>query len=459
MLKVQLIRVWIVAVLASGHFAFAAETSSRPLLKPPPCMSVSAVRQEMSHPGERLAVMEDRYEALRQIDMGWQKSGVPLVGFDGRGFGPAGCGDDMGIYFLIPGLARIAQIPLARAIDLFLFGITLGSAALGSLGLMIVCRTRFGRIVAIIAVALVCLLTLRTGDVYIIQSSAVIAFAPWIVLFGSRPASPLRTLFFTFSVSFALAIVNLVRSHAATSVFLFMGWIFLVKLQGTNRFKLLLIIVAIAGLALPIGYSNILLRARDEYLHKQGYAFIPGLRHHVFWHAVYLGFGFINNDVVPGYLDEIAAAKVREKAPQAIYTSPEYEKALKYEVIQIIARHPALVIETVAAKLGVIAGWLFICANVGLVAAYFYPKHWAIEAGFWSAISLQALAGILVMPTRAYLLGFIAFAVLYGVISIDVGLQQGSVRICSRWIRLSWAARGIRQIQEWQQHKVATLNK
>src|SRR5438309_650714 len=84
-------------------------------------------------------------------------------------------------------------------------------------------------------------------------------------------------------------------------------------------------------------------------------------------------------------------------------------------VIHIITQHPSLVMETIAAKLGVIAGWLVICANVGLVAAYYYPKHWAIETGCWSAMGFQALPGILTIPARAYLLGFIAFAVLYGV--------------------------------------------
>jgi len=305
---------------------------------------------------------------------------------------------------------------------------------------MLVCRHGFGRIVAICAVALVCLLSLKTGDVYVVQSSAVLAFAPWVLFFGMRALSLWSTLPFVFFVSAALASANLMRSHSGTPVLIFMAWIFIFQLQGERKLKLLLTLAAIAGLLLPISYSRLVVQARNTYLQKQAYGSTTGTPHHVFWHVIYVGLGFLSNDVVPGYRDEIAAAKVREMAPQAIYTSPEYEEYLKREVIHIVAHHPLLVMETLAAKLGVIVGWLLLCTNLGLVAAYHYPKYWAVEVAFWNAIAFQALAGIVAIPAKAYLLGFIAFAVLYGIISIDAALQRSTVQECSWLIRSRWGS-------------------
>jgi hypothetical protein len=192
--------------------------------------------------------------------------------------------------------------------------------------------------------------------------------------------------------------------------------------------------VAIVGLLLPAWYTRTLLDARDAYLQKHGYTSV-GARHHVVWHVIYIGLGYISNNVVPGYRDEFAAARVREMSSDTIYASPEYEQYLKHEVIHIVVQHPLLVMETLAAKLGVIVGLLLLCANVGLVAAYHYPKRWPIEVGFWNAIAFQSLIGILAIPAKSYLLGLIAFAVLYGVISIDVAIRQRVAKHILRLIR------------------------
>jgi len=360
---------------------------------------------------------------LSEIALGWEKTGVPLVGFDGQNVVPAACGDDVGIYFVIPMLAKLARTNIGDAIELFFVGIVLCSGLLGAAGLILVCRTFLGRLVAIVAVILISLLALKTQDVYAVQSSAVVAFVPWILFFGTRAPLLWSTLPFTFLVSALLAGANLMRSNAGTPVLIFMTWILIFLLQSRRSFKLFLSIALLLGSLLPICYSHLLLRARDTCLQKHGYDAVGILSRHVFWHVIYVGFGFIRNDVVPGYLDGIAAAKVREIAPQTIYPSPEYEEYLKREVIHIVTRHPLLVMETVAAKVGVVAGWLLLSANLGLIAAYNFPKHWSVELAFWSAITLQALPGIVAIPLWTYLLGFIAFAMLYAVISIDVALQ------------------------------------
>src|SRR5205807_822785 len=105
-------------------------------------------------------------------------------------------------------------------------------------------------------------------------------------------------------------------------------------------------------------------------------------------------------------------------------------------VIRTVRRHPFLVFETLAAKVGVILALVLFCANVGLVAACKYPKHWSVEVAFWNAIAFQALFGVLAIPVVPYLLGLITFTVIYAAVSIDVAIQGGGVQNLLRLIRL-----------------------
>jgi hypothetical protein len=417
------------------------------LIKPGYCQSVSVPRREMLPlPPTRIGIMDDRREALSEANRGWQMTGVALVAFDGQRFLPAACSDDIGIFYIIPMLGRSLGISLADASDLFLASIMLISGLSSVVGMMLICRTPLGRFIAISAVATVSLLAWKIGDVYSIQSSVVLAFAPWVLFLARRACYSWSIFPFVLFIFAALATANLIRSHAGTPLMIFTAWILTFQLQARRHVKLLLFLLALLGILLPTWYSRRLLHTRDKYLQTHGYTSVAGLRQHGIWHVIYLGFGYINNDVVPGYRDEFAAAKVREIAPDTIYASPEYDQYLKSEVIHIVAQHPLLVIETLAAKLGVIAGYFLICSNVGLIAAYRYPKGWPIEIAFWNAMAFQALLGIVAVPATTYLLGLVAFAVLYGVISIDVSLEDHALQaffglIPSGWIR----RRGARQ--------------
>jgi hypothetical protein len=389
--------------------------------------------------------MDDRRQALVEAAAGWQKTGVPLVGFDDQRFFPAGCSDDIGIFYVIPMLAKTLQIPLGDASDLFLAGVVLISGLSGVVGLMLMCRTLAGRILSMGALVLLSLLALKIGDVYSIQSSVVFAFVPWVLLFAKKAYCHWIIFPFVLFVSTALASANVMRSHAGTPVLIFMAWIFAFELQACRQSKLLLMLAIMLGVLLPAWYSHRLLQTRDAYLQRQGYTSVVGLSHHGFWNVIYLGLGYIHNDVVPGYRDEFGVEKVREIAPNTIYGSPEYDQYLKREVIHIVACHPSLVMETLAAKLGVMGAYLILFANVGLIAAYRYPKSWAVEGAFWTTIVFQSLIGILAIPARTYMLGFIAFTVLYAVISIDVALQHTRLQEFPQLIRSRWPSAYLRR--------------
>jgi len=420
--------VWLIAAAVIAQTALATPIANQPtaaLIKPQYCESISIARREAPPlPSTRIGIMADRHEALTEALLGWQRTGIPLIAFDGQRFLPAGCSDDIGIYYSVPMLSKSLRISLSDAIDLFFADIVLVSAVLGAIGLFMVCRTPIGKILAITVVLLVSLFALKIGDVYTIQSSAVLGFVPWVLFFATK-ANHWSIVLFVFLSAAALGTADLIRSHAGTAVLIFMALVFAFQLQAKGYFKFLLATAAVLGLLIPLGYSRKLLVQRDTYLRDHGYTSVVGLGQHGFWHVVYLGLGYVNNDVVPGYRDEFAAAKVREMAPNVLYASPEYDDYLKHEVIHIVLQHPSLVLENIAAKMGVILCLIIFCANLGLLATFYYPKRWPTEVGFWSAIAFESMIGFVAIPAKAYLLGLIAFTVLYGLISVDEALEQG----------------------------------
>ena len=143
---------------------------------------------------------------------------------------------------------------------------------------------------------------------------------------------------------------------------------------------------------------------------------------HAFWHSAYIGFGYLSNEVVTSYNDQVAYDKVQSLVPGTLYESPEYQHILRRQVWLLVRQHPQLVLYTLAAKLGVICSMFLVFANVGLIAVKRVRKPLGLELPFWTGIVFNALFGILVIPSVAYLLGFITFATLYGAVSVDCAL-------------------------------------
>jgi hypothetical protein len=134
----------------------------------------------------------------------------------------------------------------------------------------------------------------------------------------------------------------------------------------------------------------------------------------------------LSNDYGLAYKDVIAAKKVHELARDVLLDSPQYEAVLKTAVIELLRKAPVFVAETLAAKFGVVLIYFLLAANLGILAAIRYPKPWAVEVAFVAGLAFNALFGLVAVPRLSYLEGFIAFAMLYGVISLDVALQKSN---------------------------------
>jgi len=369
--------------------------------------------------------MPSRYEQTWEAIRGYQRSGVPLIALHGQEWRPAAKTDDLSFAYFIPQIVRFTHADLDRAIDTFLVLLLAICFASGTAGIFFWLQNTLSRIAAIIGFTGIAAVSSLVGDIYMAQSAIVVAVVPWALYFWRQQKIGAGALVFAFFVGFGSALSNLTRFHTGTPVVLFLA-VLLFAIRAPVSKRALVAVLVIAGFIVPVAYFQMLVSRRDAVLEKVDPSYKPIVPHHPFWHSVYVGLGFLNNDYGLKMLDEIADSKARSIKPGVEYQSPEYERILRSEVFRIAKSHPRFIFETFAAKSGLLFIILLVCANLGLPSALLYRKPWAVEAAFWSAFAFTATQGLLVSPNPDYLLGYMAFAVLYGVLGIDFALAHGA---------------------------------
>lgn len=357
-------------------------------------------------------------------------SAPPLVGAlpadSGITYRALGAVDDAGLPYLLPKVAHLFHLSLSSAWMLWFFAMLLLSLAIGAYGMMRLLTSPLVKVFYLIHLLIVTVLTVMVGDVYALSACLAIAATPFALRFVSDPIDGRRfrsSLVVLFVAGIVFGWAHLVRSHSATGLMLFIGVLLLFAAQAAWLKRSALLATMLVGFFVPQLHMKTVFDARDAFLSAQvGYRSLA--RQHPFWHSIYIGLGFLSNDYGLAYKDEIAQKKVRQVAPHAEFCSPEYETVLKSAVIDLIKKDPAFVVLTLLAKSGLILIYFCLLANVGLFAAIRYPKPWHIELAFALALGFNALFGLLVLPRLSYLLGFIAFAMLYGIVSLDAALRQ-----------------------------------
>lgn len=357
-------------------------------------------------------------------------SAPPLVGMQptdsGISYRALGATDDAGLPYLLPKLANLLHLSLGEAWTLWFFSILLLSYALGIYGMMRLLTSPMVKVFYLSHLLIVIVLTVMVGDVYALSACLAIAAVPFALRFFTNMTDDRRcraSLAVLFGAGIIFGWAHVIRSHAATGLILFIITLLLFAMQVSWLKRMILIASLLFGFLVPQFYMKTVFDARDAFLSAQvGYRSLA--RQHPFWHSIYCGLGFLSNDYGLAYKDEIAEKMVRQVAPHAEFCSPEYETVLKLAVIDLIKEDPTFVVLTLLAKFGLILIYFCLFANVGLFAAIRYPKPWQIELAFVLALGFNALFGLLVMPRFSYLLGFIAFAVLYSAVSLDDALRQ-----------------------------------
>ncbi|ACF13958.1 hypothetical protein Ctha_1499 [Chloroherpeton thalassium ATCC 35110] len=373
-------------------------------------------------------IMPVRQLYAEQAIAGYEKTGVPLVSWDGSSFVPTANSDDKGMYFIFQKLSAWFGFSADEAITVFhlFFVIVAFLLALG--GTMLYFQARASKFLAALVIVLLSAITLYRGDSYMMNSVFALSTVPLFLYFVEKKKPLWLFGFFIFVGAFA-ALAGFVRAHAATGTLIFLGVVLFFHYSATLKTKLLLLVGLFVGLISVNHYIASLFDARDAFLLKINPAYQEYMTTgHVFWHSIYIGLGYVSNPEIKAYQDEEGINKVRSLAPEVRYTSPKYEELLKYETLSFIRNYPGYFAANIFAKLGVIFVYLMVFANAGLLAAYFYRKPLVLDIAFAMAMGFNMLFGVLVVPRLNYLLGFACFAAMFGMYSINFALEKKSVQ-------------------------------
>lgn len=375
-------------------------------------------------------LMPIRFQELAEAVAGFERTGVPLVSLRGDSLIPtAGYTDDAGMYYLASKLAMLFHLSAASAWDLFFFLILIPSFAIGFIGMMKTLETRGAKFFYSAMLAALFVTVYLSGDIYALSPSLVVLTIPYLIRFSKSDSKPSAThwaMWLLLGIGIMLA--HLIRAHSATAIALaFVSLLFFEK-RWTAREKLLtLALIAAGALAVSVFFKT-RYAERDAYLSKLQPQYVAPPQAHPFWHNVYIGFGFLDNDYGIRYQDEIAFAKAKEISPNVALLDAEYERILRDEIFSLAKKNPLFVVRTVSAKAGVIGFYLLLFVNVGLFCALRYGLNWQLELALLSGMAFNALPGILAVPYIPYLTGSFAFAVIYGALQLDNALKKGFLK-------------------------------
>jgi hypothetical protein len=371
----------------------------------------------------RIGMLGDRYSEVSEALQGWNETGVPLVGKFNDRWEAVPCGDDTGLFYIVPLLARQTGWSADRSLDAFLLGMIAVSATAGMAGLWLTASGVWPRILAVVPIAGTAYLSYKMGDVYVVQGSVVLISIPWLLYALKAGVRSWLRFLIIFLLGIGLGLAQWIRTQSGSAVLVFFA--ILVCFSSLRRsIKLLLSATLLIGMSLPLLYEQFPLHERDRFLvtHRPGYQ--PSLNHHVFWHMAYLGLSYLTNPYVPAWRDSVAVEVVQAADPSAIYGGEEYEAILRSRVEELVRRDHRFVFYTVAAKCGVLACMLLLSINIGLAAAISRPKPRAMELAFWVAMVFAASPGIIAIPLPQYVLGMITLALLYWYYSISFYLDR-----------------------------------
>jgi hypothetical protein len=427
-----MLRLHLLIVLGIGLVSSCAAQSTTPKLDQPEtgqvprlCMPVSHREAPSTAPiNTKILMLGDRYHEVNEAFSGWKETGVPLVGrVDGR-WEPVPCGDDTGLFYLVPLLAQVTGWTVNRSLDAFLFGVVVVSAITGVTGLWLAAPRIEGKLLAAVPMLVGAYLCYKMGDVYVVQGSVVLMLIPWIVYCLRAGVTSWHRFLIAFLSGTVLGLAQWIRTQSGSSVLVFFSVLVFLSILPRSR-KLFLLLTLLAGMSLPLVYAGLITHARDRFLavHQPGYQ--PSVNRHLIWHTAYLGLGYLTNPYVAQWRDSLAVKYVQAIDPAAIYGGKEYEAILRSRVIEIARHHPRFVFTTVAAKAGVLAFLLLLCLNVGLPAAILNPKPLSLDVSFCVAMAVAALPGIVAIPEPQYVLGMITLALIYWYLSVSPILEMG----------------------------------
>jgi hypothetical protein len=207
---------------------------------------------------------------------------------------------------------------------------------------------------------------------------------------------------------------------------------------------------------------------------------------HLFWHAAYVGLGYLKNPYGIRPTDRAAAEAAKRQDPGAVYPTKRYEAAVRKVYLHILRRHPGFVLHGYAVKAGIVlwraADWFPLAIFTVPLALLFGKRRRArlfqcsllLGAGV-----LGALEGVIVTPTPSAQVfgGWYSFLLLLWLLSLGWLLRpleatawRLAIRLRDRWVMgaaypkppwLSWwglSTRLMRQLTKMRRSLAAAIS-
>lgn len=377
-----------------------------------------------------MTLMESRLIHIKQAFTGYQQTGIPLIDFNGIELLPSFTADDIGIYVLIPKLAHYFNLSIDTAINLFFFGILVLPCLIGIVGFFLLYKDHWQRFIALLSILMLLRVGYYTGDVYLAFITCSVSIIPWFLYAMKRNTNKFSAALFFLS-GLLIGLCHFIRAHTGTSVGLFIITYLILDHSHTwiNKSKYLALLLC--GLLLPYAYLQHQYTIHKNYVQTHMPDKVIGADTHVFWHNVYIGLGFLNfmNPDNICYDDSCAEKKVWSIDPTvSISNTTAYENILKWELWRLLRSNIHFFIFSFFAKIGILLYFLLRYLHVGLIFLFVFPISAQLIISFLIGLCFNALFGILTIPCFAYCLGFISFALLLSVVSINNAIAQWRLR-------------------------------
>lgn len=365
----------------------------------------------------------DRDKVLSLLIEGYKKTSIPLIMSNDSDIMPftANGGDDLGIFILIPKLAKAFHLSADQATYAFFYGILAGGFLCAIAGLFLLFKDAMQRTIALIVTSTIFYITFKMNDVYITSTILIFALIPLFLYLLQKRNFVILNIFLLIA-GILIGIGNSMRAYAGMGALLFMV-IMLIAEKIEIIYKIVLLTMVLAGPIMTSWYFDTQFLIYQQYAHEH-FDDVPSIvQRHPLWHTAYLGLGFTELNEIP-WEDGYGFTKARQLDP-SIKSDHEYEaidKALRSEFFKILLQRPLLVGAIMFAKLGVLFYYLLICGNVFFIAMIYCLLHRRfayIDGAFFALIGFNLLYPLIAIPIIKYSLGFIAAVLLYAVFIIN----------------------------------------
>ena len=388
-----------------------------------------------------MSFMYSRLQSLEAAFHGLQATGVPLVAqvaeLGKSTYTAAGATDDLGMYYFIPKIAVWLGITGSQAAAAFFIVILLMSMLLAIVGCCLLFKSWVTRILAVLIFSSFAVSVLKVStSVYLIPAATVMCIVPLFVYFIKGKRFSFLILFVIFS-GFVLGYAHYIRSFSAIPVLFFILCLTFVGNNLSKKRKCFVFLALLLGLMIPVLNFTYVIHKRDVFLSRVSTETPASFsNHHPMWDSMYLGLGYYKNPYNIKYADNSGVKKVASIKSGVIYLSSEYDEILKRAYFSFIKDHPAFYIKSQFKKVYRMIShrtksWCLI-----LFLLIFFPKknRW-IDVAFILSILISILPGVLVVPLKNYILGYISLLYSYAMLSIGFAIEHPR----AEWL-LSWFA-------------------